>query len=134
MKRLRKTKGLVLLSFAVTAGLVLLGTAAGAALGGSGGPLAKSIATSKARLPHSAATEVTGPRPLKGVPAHGSYAFLLKLGVEPTGRAYESNLGAGRTAARLAATNQLAAVRAAQSRVIAALPSGSHVLYQMHAV
>ena len=41
---------------------------------------------------------------------------------------------AGRSAARVAAMNQLATVHAAQSRVIAALPSGSHVLYETHAV
>jgi subtilisin family serine protease len=74
------------------------------------------------------------PRGLKGVPAKGSYAFLLKLGVQPTGRVYEASLPLGKSAARVAAKNQFAAVRAAESRVIAALPSGSHVLYQTHAV
>src|SRR5205823_2258768 len=53
---------------------------------------------------------------------------------EGTARAYDAKLSLGRTAARTAAQNQLATVRAAQSRVIAALPSASHVLYQTHAV
>ena len=68
------------------------------------------------------------------MPAKGGYGFLLKLGIEGTGRAYDANLTRGRSVAGVAAENQLATVRAAQSRVIAALPSGSHVLYRTHAV
>jgi hypothetical protein len=71
-----------------------------------------------------------------GVPAKGNYAFLLKLGTTSTGRVYESTLsrGVGTSAARAAAKSQLATVRAAQSRVIAALPIATHVLYKTHAV
>jgi hypothetical protein len=65
-----------------------------------------------------------------GVPAQGSYAFLLKLKTAPTGVAYYANLPSGKTAARTAASDQLATVNAAQNRVIAALPSGSSVLYK----
>jgi subtilisin family serine protease len=68
------------------------------------------------------------------VPAKGSYAFLLKVGVQPTGTVYDASLSLGKSEARIAARNQLATIRAAESSVIAALPSGSHVLYQTHAV
>ena len=74
------------------------------------------------------------PRGLDGVPGKGSYAFLLKLKAEPTGRAYDANLSRSRSAARAAARNELLTVRAAERNVIAALPSSSHVLYQTHAV
>jgi subtilisin family serine protease len=132
MKRFGTRKGLVLLAFAVATGLALWGSAAGAAPGSSGWPPAKSAAASRARLPLSNAT--AKPRALKGVPAKGSYAFLLKLGIAPTGRVFESTLPEGRTAARTAAHEQLVTLRAAESRVIAALPSGTHVLYKMHAI
>jgi subtilisin family serine protease len=132
MKRLKEMKGLVLLAFAVTAGMALWGTAASAS-GSAGGPLAQSAT---AATQHIALSKASGakPRSLKGVPAKGNYAFLLKLDVQSTGLAYNANLPRGRSAARVAAADQLATVRSAQSRVIAALPSGSHVLYQTHAV
>src|SRR5207253_3735189 len=68
------------------------------------------------------------------VPVRGSYSFLLKLATEPTGRAYDAGLSRSLSAARTAAHDELASVQAAESRVIAALPSGSHVLYRTHAV
>ena len=68
------------------------------------------------------------------MPARGSYGFLLELNTEPTGRAYDASLSRGRAAARTAATSELASVRAAQNRVVSALPSGSQVLYETHAV
>ena len=123
-------KGLILLALIVTVGMALWGSAAGAS---SGGPLAKSAAVSNPHISRSAASDISKAR-LAGVPAKGSYAFLLKLGVEPTGAAYRANLARGRSAARTAARDQLTTVREAQSRVIAALPSGSHVLYRMHAI
>jgi subtilisin family serine protease len=127
-------KVVVLLAVAVAAAVVLWVSAAGAALRGSGGPLAQSVAVSAHRIPLSGAAGIAKPQALAGVPAKGSYAFLLKLGVEPTARAYYSKLSLGQSTARAAAQDQLATVQAAESRVIAALPSGSHVLYQTHAV
>ena len=127
-------KGLVLLAGAVAAGMILLGSAAGAAPGGSARPPAQSIAVSRDQIPLPRAAGVAKPQALAGVPAKGNYAFLLKLGTESTGRAYDANLSRGLSAARAAAADQLTAVHAAQRRAIAALPSGSHVLYQTHAV
>jgi subtilisin family serine protease len=125
-------KGLVLLALAGATAVVLWVSAAGAAH--TGGPLARSADVTTRHIPLSKASRVVKPRGLKGVPAKGSYAFLLKLGTQPTGRVYEASLPRGKSAARVAAKNQLAAVNAAESHVIAALPSGSHVLYQTHAV
>jgi subtilisin family serine protease len=123
-------KGLVLLALIVAVGMALGGAAAGAA---SSGPVAKNAAVSNQHIPRSAASGMAKAR-VAGVPAKGSYAFLLKLGVEPTGVVYDSNLSRGRNAARAAARDQLTTVREAENRVIAALPSGSHVLYRMHAI
>ena len=128
-------KGLVLLAIAGATAVVLWVSAAGAAQNGSGGPLAQSAAVSKLHIPLS---QAGGQQPrslvgVDGVPAKGSYAFLLKLNTVPTGVAYYANLSQGRSVARTAAQDQLATVRAAESRVIAALPSGSQVLYQTHA-
>lgn len=126
-------KGSVPFTAAVIAAIALVGSAAGAA-GNSGGPLARSAVTSLHRISLSAANGGAKPRGLDGVPGKGSYAFLLRLKAVATGRAYEANLSRGRSAARTAAKNQLATVRAAQRNVIAALPNGTHVLYQTHAV
>src|SRR5579859_2749902 len=133
MKKAWGTKRLAALGIALTASTVLWGSAAGAAPNRSARPLARSVAVSKLRIPLSLARGVTKPGTL-GVPRRGGYGFLIKLNIEPTARAYATNLFRGRMAAGAAATSQLANVRAAESRVIAALPSGSHVLYQMHAV
>jgi subtilisin family serine protease len=131
-------KWLVPFAVAVAAGMVLWGSAAGASPGGAVGPLAKGVALAHHQIPVSKANGAT-PRGLvgvDGVPAKGNYAFLLKLGTTSTGRVYESTLsrGVGTSAARTAAKSQLATVRAAQSRVIAALPIATHVLYKTHAV
>ena len=124
-------KGFVLLALAGATAVVLWVSAAGAAH--TGGPLAQSAAATKLHIPLSKAAGLR-PRSLKGVPSKGSYAFLLKLAVQPTGRVYNANLSLGKPAARAAAESQFATVRAAESRVTAALPSGSHVLYKMHAI
>jgi subtilisin family serine protease len=124
-------KGLVLLAIAAATAVVLWVSAAGAQ--NSGGPLAKSANVTTRHIPLSKAADGK-PRSLKGVPAQGNYAFLLKLGVQPTGTVYDASLPLGKSEARVAARNQLATVRSAQSRVIAALPAGTHVLYQTHAV
>jgi len=124
-------RGTILLAGVVAAGVVLFAAAAGAS---DGRPLARSAAVETHAIPLSAVRQGAKPRGLPGVPAKGSYAFLLKLDVEPTARAYYATLSHGRSAARTAATNQLASVRAAESKVIAALPGGSHVLYQTHSV
>lgn len=132
MKRARGRSRIVPVAIALAASTVLWASAAGAAPDGSAKPLVQSAAVA-AR--HIALSKASGAelRSL-GVPAKGSYGFLLKLGTEATARAYNANLARGRTAAGMAAQNQLATVRAAQSRVIAALPSASHVLYETHAV
>jgi subtilisin family serine protease len=124
-------RGTASLAGVVAAGLVLWAAAAEA----SGGPSpARSPAVGVHTAPLSAAKLDVQPRALRGVPAHEDYAFLLRLGVEPTARAYYSTLSDGRSTARTAARNQLAAVRAAEDRVIATLPGGSHVLFETHAV
>ena len=69
-----------------------------------------------------------------GVPAHGRYAFLLKLDARTTNAAYVAARSIGKAAARDAARAQLHTVTAAQNRVISALPSGSNVVYRTHAV
>jgi subtilisin family serine protease len=70
-----------------------------------------------------------------GVPTHGNYAFLLKLGTQTTGAAFRAAQAHGSTAsAKSAARSQLATVKAAQNKVISALPANSDVLYRMHAV
>ncbi len=125
-------KALVLLAVAAATAVVLWVSAAGAAQNSSGGPLAKGVAVMTGHIPLSK-TSGTMPRSLKGVPSKGNYAFLLKLKAEPTGMAYNAFRYAGKSAASTAAKNQLAAVRTAQSNVVAALPSGSHVLYETHA-
>ncbi len=132
MQRIWRMKWLVLSACAVVAGMALWAT--GAAAGGSGAPLARSTSAASHRIPLSKVTGGAKPRSLRGVPQQGSYAFLLKVDAKPTGRVYEANLPRGESAARTAASEQLATVRAAQRSVIAALPSGSRVLYQTHAV
>ncbi|HJQ51361.1 MAG TPA: S8 family serine peptidase [Gaiellaceae bacterium] len=132
MKTARGTGRLVAVALALAASTVLWGSAAGAAPDGSAKPLVQSAAVAPHRisLSKAAGTELRN----FGVPAKGGYGFLLRLGTEATGRAYAANLSLGRSAAGMAAENQLASVRAAESRVIAALPSGTHVLYQTHAL
>ncbi|MFL5960154.1 MAG: S8 family serine peptidase [Gaiellaceae bacterium] len=129
MKWAGGTKRLVLLAGALAMGTILWGSAAGAAPDG----LAQSAPVPKHRIPLAAARGVAKPRSL-GVPATGSYGFLLKLDTGSTGRAYNANLSHGRKLASTAAENELATVQAAENRVVAALPSGSHVLYRTHAV
>ena len=127
-------RGFVPFAVVVATAVALWVSAAGAAQTGSGGPLAQSATVAKLHIPLSQA-DGAQPRSLvgvDGVPAKGSYAFLLKLTTVPTGVAYYANLSQGGSAARTAARDQLATVRAAESRVIAALPSGSQVLYQTH--
>ncbi|HEU5215610.1 MAG TPA: S8 family serine peptidase [Gaiellaceae bacterium] len=124
-------KGLVPIAVVAAAAVALWVSAAGAAPSGS---LASSSAAVPTRhIPHGALRDAR-PRSLRGVPAKGNYGFLLKLDAEPTARVYNASLRRGRAAARTAATNELVSVRAAQSRVVSALPSGSRVLYETHAV
>jgi subtilisin family serine protease len=127
-------KGLVPVAVVVAAAVALWVSAAGAAQNTTAGPLSRSVTVTKGRIPLAAAASGMKARALDGVPAKGSYAFLLKLDAASTGRVYEATFSHGLSIARSAAIDQLATVRAAQSRVIAALPSGSHVLYQTHAV
>ena len=125
-------KGFVVLAAAGAIAVVLSVSAAGAAQNGSGGPLAEGAAVTTPHIPLSKGTSAM-PRSLKGVPSKGNYAFLLKLKAEPTGMAYNAFRNLGKSAANTAAVNELATVRAAQQRVTAALPGGSHVLYATHA-
>ena len=131
MKRARGTKRLVLLATALATSAILVGSTAGA--NSSAGAPAKSAAVPGRNIPLSAARGIAQPRSLD-VPATGSYGFLLELGTEPTGRAYDAGLARGLSSARTAAHDELASVQAAENRVVAALPSGSHVLYRTHAV
>src|SRR3954470_15778722 len=121
VRKARRTKGLVQAAVAAAAALALFGSAS--AVGGATAPTHL--------IPPSA---ITGSPRLLGVPAQGSYGFLLKLSTESTSRAYNASLTAGKSSARVAAKSQLATVRAAEQRVVAALPSGSHVLYETHAL
>lgn len=126
-------KGIVLLAGGAAAAIALGVSAAGAAPDGSALPLARAAAL-PAHKDLSGARIDAKPHSLAGVPSTGSYAFLLKLGAEPTMRAYDSSLPRGRSAAGAAARNQLATVDAAESHVVAALPGDSRVLYRTHAV
>ena len=127
-------RGLVPLAVAIAAGMILAGSGAGAAPGGSALPAARSAALPAHTIHLSGARVDSRPHPLAGVPGSGGYAFLLRLSTASTLRAYDASLTRGPSAARAAAKDQLATVRAAESRVIAALPRGSHVLYRTHAV
>ena len=118
----------------VAAATVLFGSAAGAAPAGSALKPARSAGVSQQRVALSRAGLDARPRGLAGVPRQGSYGFLLELRTAATGRVYEASLSHGRAAARVAAVDQLANVRAAERSVIAALPSDSRVLYRTHAV
>jgi len=69
-----------------------------------------------------------------GVPAKGSYAFLVRLSTRPTLSSYNLNLASGKSAARAAAKAQLSAVHASQNALISALPAGSRVLYKTSAI
>src|SRR5437899_1661887 len=109
-------KGSLPFAAAVVAAIALVSSTAGAAGGGAGTP-ARGAAVSIHRISLSAAKGLAKPRGLEGIPAKGSYAFLLKLKTEPTGRAYDANLYRGRSEARAAAKNQLTTVRAAERNV-----------------
>ena len=88
-------KGFGLLSVAVAAAVILGVSAAGAAQNGAGGPLAQGVNVGNVHVPASLAAGGAKPRSLigvDGVPAKGSYAFLLKLNTVPTGVAYYANL------------------------------------------
>ncbi len=126
-------KGSLPFAAAVVAAIALVGSAAGAA-GGTAGTLARGAAAPMHRISLSAAKLGAKPRGLTGVPEKGSYGFLLKLTTQPTAHAYDASLPEGKSAARAAARNQLVTVRSAERKVIAALPSGSHVLYETHAL
>jgi subtilisin family serine protease len=134
---------LSLVAFAASAAVVtamVSVSSAGAAPGHS--KLAPGIATSTHSLKGVAASAHALPRSMSGnhgarpvgVPAHGTYAFLLKLSTHSTHTAYVQARSGGKSAARSAAKTQLATVTAAQNRVISALPRGSHTLYRAHAV
>jgi len=100
-------KGLVLLAGAVGGAFVLWGSAAGASSLHSARPLVRNAAVSKHRIPLSGAAGLGTPRTLDGVPAKGSYAFLLELYARPTGRVYDATLSHGLSAARAAAVSPL---------------------------
>ncbi len=93
----------------------------------------KAAASQANIMPRALSGKGTGALPA-GVPAHGTYAFLLKLTAKTTRTAYNRARSSGAAAARAAAKAQLATVTDAQNRVAAALPSRSRVLYRTHAV
>jgi subtilisin family serine protease len=70
----------------------------------------------------------------QGVPTHGRYAFLLRLGTNSTLATYRQLALRGKTVAASAAKSQYTEIKAAQADVVDALPSGTHVLYKMHSV
>lgn len=67
-----------------------------------------------------------------GVPASGTYTFLLKLSAPSTLTAFRGAAPRGRAAASTAAKSQFAQVKSSQAQVTAALPRGSKVLYRTH--
>ncbi len=134
MKRAGGTTRLVAVAIALGASTVLWGSAAGAAPEGTAKPLVPSAAVTPHRIALSKASAIGAELRRLGVPATGGYGFLLELGTETTAGAYAANLSHGRSAAGVAAENQLASVHTAQSRVIAGLPAASHVLYRTHAL
>jgi subtilisin family serine protease len=88
--------------------------------------------------PHHLAPPADGgsaqPR-LGGLPAHGRHAFLVTLDAASTMTTYRTvSSNVGRTAAKLAARDQLSRVRAAQDAVIHRLPARTSVLYRTHAL
>lgn len=103
--------------------------AAALALGGSA-----AAGRGAAVLQHGLPVSAVQSSQFVGVPAQGSYGFLLRLSTESTAHAYYASLRAGKGPARAAAKIQYAAVREAEQRVVASLPSGSHVLYETHAL
>ncbi|MCU1659495.1 MAG: Peptidase in kexin sedolisin [Pseudonocardiales bacterium] len=72
--------------------------------------------------------------PPAGVPSHGSYAFLLQLRTQSTLTAFRGAAARGKSAASTAAKQQFTSIKAAQARVVSALPSGSRVMYRTHSV
>jgi subtilisin family serine protease len=70
-----------------------------------------------------------------GIPQRAHAAYLLRLRVPSTETAFaRARVTSGRSASRAAARQHFAAVKAAQHRVIAALPRRTSVLYKTHAV
>jgi subtilisin family serine protease len=67
-----------------------------------------------------------------GVPKHGNYSFLLRLGTASTFATYRLHLGQGKAAAASQGKAQLRRIQLAQAGVVAALPAHSHVLYKTH--
>ena len=132
-------------SLAVAATIAVVATAAGTAPSSAAGDkdLAPGVAVSTGTARHAAllaaarrspATPRTlaGAKLPAGVPSKGRYGFLLELDARPTMAAV--NDARTKSAARAAGRDQLARVRTAQSRVIAALPARSSVLYRSHAI
>ena len=139
----RPNRGKARLSLVAAAAAVALMTAMISVSSAGAAPRNSKLATGLASSSHSlkAALKAAAPRSVRGLgtrpaglPTHGRSAFLLKLTTSSTHTATVRAQGDGAQAVRAAATSQLRTVTAAQNRVIAGLPSGSHVLYRAHAV
>lgn len=98
----------------------------------AGAGLRAASTASRAGADAAQGAKAPGPRAL-GLPSSGRYAFLLELDTSSTAAAQRAAGGSTATA-RGAARTQLDKVQAAQSAVVAALPSRTSVLYRTHAV
>ena len=95
-------------------------------------PAAGAISAKPRALGGQATGGDAGPGRSTGVPASGTYTFLLELNAPSTLTAYRGAAARGEAAAASAAKTQFAQVRALQAAVTAALPRGSKVLYRTH--
>ncbi|MDT4938920.1 MAG: hypothetical protein QOG80_2591, partial [Pseudonocardiales bacterium] len=122
---------------ALVAGAVT-STAAANSPAAPGSNPAKALQAAKSKVPtrsgKGTARVMGNGRTPAGVPSKGNYAFLLQLAATPTMSTYDHTVAQGKSAAAAAARAQLRQVVAAQSGVVAALPTGSKVIYKTHAV
>jgi subtilisin family serine protease len=132
MARARNRRSALRGSLVATAAVGLVAAMASA-------PNAAGAPASAKPAPGASVTKFSGPvkpgssKP-KGLAAKGNIGFLLRLSAKSTSSVYSTTTRArGTASARSAARAQLATVRSAQNRVIAALPSRSKVLYRTHA-
>lgn len=117
---------------ALSASTLALGVAATVALpSADAAPAKRPLSSIDRTVPKTAAgAEFTPPRSAQA--AHGRQAYLVQLSTPTTAETFAAHRGSTQ-GARQAARLQLAKVRAAQDRAIAALPRGSQVLYRAHA-
>jgi subtilisin family serine protease len=143
MARIRITSARASLSVVSTVAMVVAAAAATSSAGAAAphklgsAKQARGVAHTKIDLN---GRSVDGPRAgiklPRGVPSAGKYAFLLRLDTAPTLKTFRAMRASSSTkaAASSAAEAQLSRVKAAQSRVISALPADTRVLYRMQTV